>query len=347
MKTLKTYNIAKQLPNVKTDRLCFKIIEMSDVDFIHQLYSDWKVSQHLGKVPFPFEYEDAIRTTSHCVAKETTENTMTLLIKKKDDSRTIGIVTLRKDGELGILGYSILPEFWNMGFATEAVERIITFGFEYLELSTIQASTTENNIASMKVLEKLGFSLRESGIKENSIHSGERLVKKYQIQRRINKRGIRLGVRAAIIRDDAILLVAFDDENGFHYNLPGGGVESSETLYDAVRREVREETAAEVEVKELLFVYECFPPDYGFSLDEKTHCVDFLFRCALCDGSEPRLPDNPDENEVAIHWIPLAKFPDTPLVPQIQGQVIAALRVKNDNLFLLNPDITDEVKSLR
>ena len=182
MKTLRTYNIAKQLSNVETDRLCFKIIEMSDVDFIHQLYSDWRVSQHLGKVPFPFGYEDAKRTTSHCVSKETTENSMTLLIKKKDDSRTIGIVTLRKDGELGILGYSILPEFWSMGFATEACKRIVNFGLEYLELSTIQASTTENNIASMKVLEKLGFSLKENGIKENSIHSGERLVRKYQIQ---------------------------------------------------------------------------------------------------------------------------------------------------------------------
>ena len=167
------------------------------------------------------------------------------------------------------------------------------------------------------------------------------------IKFKANRRGIRLATRAVIVHDGAILLVAFDDENGFHYNLPGGGVEPSETLHDAVRREVREETAAEVEVKELLFVYECFPPDYGFSLDEKTHCVDFLFRCALCDGSEPRLPDNPDENEVAIHWIPLTKFPDAPLVPQIQGQVIAALREKNDNLFLLNPDVTDEVKSLR
>ena len=347
MKTLRTHNIAKQLSNVKTDRLYFKIIEMSDVDFIHQLYSDWRVSQHLGKVPFPFGYEDAIRTTSHCVSKETTQDTMTLLIKKKDDSRTIGIVTLRKDRELGILGYSILPEFWNMGFATEACKSIVNFGLEYLKLSTMQASTTENNIASMKVLEKLGFSLRESGIKENSIHSGERLVKKYQIQRRINKRGIRLGVRAAIVRDDAILLVAFDDENGFHYNLPGGGVEPGERLYDAARRESREEAAAEVEVKELLLIYECFPPDYGFALDEQVHNVDFVFRCALCEGSEPRLPDNPDENEVAVHWIPLDEFPNAPLVPQIQDQVIAALQRNSDDPFYLSPDITDEVKSLR
>lgn len=167
------------------------------------------------------------------------------------------------------------------------------------------------------------------------------------IKFKANRQGIRLVVRAAIVRDGAILLVAFDGENGFHYNLPGGGVELGETLYDTARREVREEAAAEVKVKELLFVYECFPPDYGFALDEQVHNVDFVFRCALCEGSEPRLPDNPDRNEVAVHWIPLDEFPNAPLVPQIQDQVITALRGNRTDLFLLNPDITDEVKSLR
>ena len=167
------------------------------------------------------------------------------------------------------------------------------------------------------------------------------------IKFRANRQGIRLVARAAIVRDGAILLVAFDGENGFHYNLPGGGVEPGERLYDAARREVREETAAEVEVRELLFVYECFPPDYGFTLDEKPHCVDFLFLCTLCEGSEPRLPDNPGENEVAVHWIPLDELPDVPLVPQIQRQVIAALQRNSDDPFCLSPDMTDEVKSLR
>ena len=167
------------------------------------------------------------------------------------------------------------------------------------------------------------------------------------IKFKANRQGIRLVARAAIVRDDAILLVAFDNENGFHYNLPGGGVEPSERLYDTARREAREETAAEVEVKELLFVYECFPPDYGFALNEKPHNVDFIFHCALCEGSEPRLPDNPDANEVAVHWIPLDEFPDAPLIPRIQHRVIAALHGNSDDPFCLSPDITDEIKSQR
>ena len=174
--------------SIETDRLYFKPIEMSDVDFIHQLYSDWNVSRHLARAPFPFGYEDAIELTSRFVCENTSENAMNLLIKKKDDHRTVGVIVLRKDGELGILGYSILPEFWNMGFATEAGKGIVTFAFEDLEFSTIQASPTEDNIASIRVLEKLGFYLKESGVKESSIHSGERLVRRYHLQRRAQDR---------------------------------------------------------------------------------------------------------------------------------------------------------------
>ena len=77
------------------------------------------------------------------------------------------------------------------------------------------------------------------------------------------------------------------------------------------------------------------------------HNVDFVFHCALGEGSEPRLPDNPDTNEVAVHWIPLDEFPDAPLIPQIQHRVIASLQRDSDDPFCLSPDITDEIKSLK
>lgn len=165
--------------------------------------------------------------------------------------------------------------------------------------------------------------------------------------RQINQQGIRISVRAATIRNGAILLVAFDDETGFHYNLPGGSVEPGESLYDTVRREVREETAAEVEVKELSLVYECFPSDYGFSQGEAVHSLSFVFHCELCEGSEPHLPETADSHQVAVHWVPLDEFPDAPLVPKIQDRVIAALQGSHTDPFCKNPDITDEIRSLR
>lgn len=70
---------------------------------------------------------------------------------------------------------------------------------------------------------------------------------------------IRVRAGAIIIENKAILLVEFNDENGLHYNVPGGGVETEETVIEAVRREVREEVQAEIEVGPLAFVYEYSP----------------------------------------------------------------------------------------
>ena len=70
---------------------------------------------------------------------------------------------------------------------------------------------------------------------------------------------IRVRACALIIENDSVLLVEFRDENGLHYNLPGGGVQLGETVREAVSREVMEEASIEVDVLELAFVYEYAP----------------------------------------------------------------------------------------
>ncbi|HEY2138128.1 MAG TPA: NUDIX hydrolase, partial [Xanthobacteraceae bacterium] len=57
-----------------------------------------------------------------------------------------------------------------------------------------------------------------------------------------------LAVSAAIIRDGKVLIVrrARPPARGV-FTLPGGGVEAGETLHEAIIREVREETALEIE----------------------------------------------------------------------------------------------------
>ena len=61
----------------------------------------------------------------------------------------------------GEIHFSILPDFWGNGYATEAVRHLIKFGFDELHLIKIEANSSTENIQSMRVLEKVGM-IKES-----------------------------------------------------------------------------------------------------------------------------------------------------------------------------------------
>lgn len=52
-------------------------------------------------------------------------------------------------------------QFWNKGYATESLRKIIAFGFEHLKLHRIEAGCAVENTGSISVLEKVGM-LREA-----------------------------------------------------------------------------------------------------------------------------------------------------------------------------------------
>ena len=66
-----------------------------------------------------------------------------------------------------------------------------------------------------------------------------------------------LGVRALIVRDDAVLLIRHRSGDQ-PWALPGGGVERNERLAEAAWREAREEAGVPIRVERLLGVYERF-----------------------------------------------------------------------------------------
>ena len=134
---------------------------------------------------------------------------------------------------------------------------------------------------------------------------------------------VRVGVNAIVVENDRLLAVEFEDDTGHHYNLPGGGVETGESLPDALRREVREETAATVDVGDLAFVHEYEPAahDHAYGSVHKLTCV---FHGEL--RGEPALSDDPDPNQVGIEWLSLRTIEDEPLLPDLGGRWRAIAR---------------------
>lgn len=81
-------------------------------------------------------------------------------------------------------------DYWGKGYGTEALNRILDFGFSGLKLHRIEAGCAVNNSASIKVLEKTGMIQEGRGRQSLPLKSGWSDNFKYAIlesdQRKIN-----------------------------------------------------------------------------------------------------------------------------------------------------------------
>lgn len=96
---------------------------------------------------------------------------------KKENGKMIGNCGLYMDDEkraTAMLGWYIHRDYWNQGYATEAVKALLKFGFEDLELHRIHAECNTDNIASARVMEKVGMRREGHFIKNRFDRVGDR-----------------------------------------------------------------------------------------------------------------------------------------------------------------------------
>jgi 8-oxo-dGTP diphosphatase len=132
-----------------------------------------------------------------------------------------------------------------------------------------------------------------------------------------NANKIRNSAKAIIIHDGKLLVMRAQDEQGPWYLLPGGGQEPSETLEEALTREVLEETCVRVEIGALRYIREYFSINHEFAnVDGDVHQVEFMFLCRLLPGQSPSLGTVPDKGQDGVEWIELSRIEEYRLYPQ-------------------------------
>ena len=97
-----------------------------------------------------------------------------LAITLREDGRLIGNCGIRRklDNEWEAeLGYELSPQFWGHGYATEAARAMVNFGFRELGLQRISSWCIADNVASARLLERLGF-LKEGKLRSNEFFKG-------------------------------------------------------------------------------------------------------------------------------------------------------------------------------
>ncbi len=110
-----------------------------------------------------------------------------LAVHVKEDDRFIGWCGLKylKDEDEIDLGYRFMEKEWGKGFATETAAASMQYGFEVRNLIQIVGRAHIDNIASQKVLEKIGLQFVEDKMEVDILHKIYALsYKEYMLQKK-------------------------------------------------------------------------------------------------------------------------------------------------------------------
>ena len=149
----------------ETDRLLLRQFTLEDVTILLELNSDPVVLKYL--------HEPLLQDEAHA---ETILKTIILpqyerklgrwAVHLKDDNSFLGWCGLKYRPELEEidLGYRFMQTAWGKGFATEAAKEALEYGFKKLNLPLITGRAHIENLASIRVLEKIGMEYIGEGI---------------------------------------------------------------------------------------------------------------------------------------------------------------------------------------
>ncbi len=143
---------------LQTPRIILRQFTEADAPLILALNSDPEVVKYLHEPALKTE-EQAKKILLEIILPQYKNNLGRWAIHTKHNNEFIGWCGLkyRPDRDETDLGYRLMQKDWGKGYATEAAQHTLDYGFKTLNLSLIMARAHIENTASSRILEKIGM----------------------------------------------------------------------------------------------------------------------------------------------------------------------------------------------
>ncbi|SFF02661.1 GNAT family N-acetyltransferase [Flavobacterium xueshanense] len=152
---------------LETDRLILRQMLLSDAEALFEMDSNPKVHQYLWNKPLT----DISEKYSHIkfVREQYIQNNIgRFVVILKETNELIGWAGLKYNTEMvnnkvGFydIGYRLNEKFWGKGYASEASFAWLEYGFDVMKIKIMEAAAHKENIASNRILQKIGLKMTE------------------------------------------------------------------------------------------------------------------------------------------------------------------------------------------
>jgi len=144
---------------LETPRLLLRPPRLADAPAIQVIAGERSVAEMTSSVPHPYPPGGAAAFIASLDEPSEQGVDYHVAIERRADGVVMGMAGLfpNPSAPSGQIGYYLGPEYWGVGYATEAAGRLVRFAFTSLGLDRLSAHVFVGNAASIRVLAKLGF----------------------------------------------------------------------------------------------------------------------------------------------------------------------------------------------
>lgn len=152
---------------IETERLLLRPFRESDAEAFFECCQNPNIGNNAGWKP-----HESLEESQEILRSVFISQSGIWAIILKEDGRLIGSVGIipdskRENPQARMLGYWLDESHWGKGYMTEAVQSVLDYGFNTLQLNLITANCYPHNERSQQVLKRYGF------IYEGTLHQAE------------------------------------------------------------------------------------------------------------------------------------------------------------------------------
>ena len=153
------YRLFSHIPALETDRLTLRGMRVSDAPDMYEYARRPSVTEYLTWEPHA-SVEETRQYLTYVGQRYRTGDFYDWSVVDKESGHmigTCGFTSFNCPADSAEIGYVLNPAYQGRGLGTEAVRRVLEFGFEELNLHRIEAHFIQGNDASRRLMERVGM----------------------------------------------------------------------------------------------------------------------------------------------------------------------------------------------